>query len=404
MAHVLDKMVDGAKGKQRRVWLARWVDADTGKRKEKSFATRIEAERHAAGITLAAGQRRLRPREERASHRTWGEVADAYMESLAVPTGDRDALRRSTREAHQGRIDNHTRPVLGDKRVDLLTDADLVRLRDHLLGLAITRRTARESLRLARAVLGHALDLGLITTLPGASVTIARTVRERQTERDHHDAVAYTPDQVWTFLRAADSLAEDRHKQVRKAWARYRGLVYLAVYTGLRISEVRGLRRRDLDLDRGWVSVVQSADVFGGLDHTKSMSGRRRVPFHLDAVDPIKAALNARPGEPSDLAFASEEGTPLGDSNLRKRLLNPLVARAKELADDCTKTDTRLVRVPAHGWHGLRHAYASRLIAAGADLKCLQTYMGHHDAGFTLRVYGHLLPDRHAEMVARLSV
>jgi integrase len=52
--------------------------------------------------------------------------------------------------------------------------------------------------------------------------------------------------------------------------------------------------------------------------------------------------------------------------------------------------------VPAgreNGQHALRHYYASALLARGVDIRVLADYLGHHDPGFTLRTYAHLMPD-----------
>ncbi len=50
----------------------------------------------------------------------------------------------------------------------------------------------------------------------------------------------------------------------------------------------------------------------------------------------------------------------------------------------------------ADGMHsGLRHLYASKLLARGVSVKELADYLGHEDPGFTLRVYTHLLPSSH---------
>ncbi|NYV76502.1 tyrosine-type recombinase/integrase [Streptomyces sp. UH6] len=46
----------------------------------------------------------------------------------------------------------------------------------------------------------------------------------------------------------------------------------------------------------------------------------------------------------------------------------------------------------ANGIHALRHFYASVLLDAGESIKALSEYLGHHDPGFTLRTYTHLLP------------
>lgn len=45
-----------------------------------------------------------------------------------------------------------------------------------------------------------------------------------------------------------------------------------------------------------------------------------------------------------------------------------------------------------HGMHALRHFYASVLLDAGESVKALSGYLGHQDAGFTLRTYTHLMP------------
>lgn len=42
--------------------------------------------------------------------------------------------------------------------------------------------------------------------------------------------------------------------------------------------------------------------------------------------------------------------------------------------------------------HALRHFYASVLLDAGESIKALSEYLGHHDPGFTLRTYTHLMP------------
>ena len=52
--------------------------------------------------------------------------------------------------------------------------------------------------------------------------------------------------------------------------------------------------------------------------------------------------------------------------------------------------------------HALRHHYASVTLHDGVNIKDLAAYLGHHDPGFTLRLYTHLLPSSHAER-GRLS-
>ncbi|MGW5669463.1 tyrosine-type recombinase/integrase [Micromonospora sp. NPDC003776] len=52
----------------------------------------------------------------------------------------------------------------------------------------------------------------------------------------------------------------------------------------------------------------------------------------------------------------------------------------------------RHVESREHGFHALRHRYASVMLADGVDIRSLAEYLGHEDPGFTLRTYTHLMP------------
>lgn len=407
MAHVTHKDLagkighGGKIGRDRRVYLAKWKDSTDAKEREKSFPTKHEAELFVATKNLESGTRRLKPAAKRILRERFATVAAHYLASLAVTDHERGALRTATIKAHKGRIENHANAVLGDKFVDLITDEDLRLLRTHLMDSSLARKTQREVLRITRAVLTFAHENRLIESVPGATIKIARTSAERAADRDHHDTVAFTPGEVYTLLRTADALAADPSKRRSTAWAKHRGMIYLLVHSGLRISEVRGLRRSEVDLVGGFISVSQSADVFGKINPTKTLRSRRKVPIVREAIEPLRVALATHN---HDLAFASTEGTPVWDRNLRERVLAPLIAKANAIAAPTDKADSRLVPVRALGFHSFRHAYASRLISRGATLKQLQVYLGHHDPAFTLKIYGHLIEEDTSGLMERMAV
>ena len=78
----------------------------------------------------------------------------------------------------------------------------------------------------------------------------------------------------------------------------------------------------------------------------------------------------------SEPVWASQGGTYLRDENVRKRVLKPAA---------------RKVGLDWVGFHSFRHTAASLLFEAGRDVKQVQEWLGHHDPGFTLRTYVHLL-------------
>ena len=71
-----------------------------------------------------------------------------------------------------------------------------------------------------------------------------------------------------------------------------------------------------------------------------------------------------------------QHGTPLRPHNLYARILKPAAKRAK---------------LHWVGFHSFRHTCASLLFEAGKNPKQVQEWLGHHDPGYTLRTYVHLL-------------
>jgi integrase len=74
--------------------------------------------------------------------------------------------------------------------------------------------------------------------------------------------------------------------------------------------------------------------------------------------------------------FTSPQGFPISDGNLRRRALIPSVEAAG---------------LPWVTFHTFRHTCASLLFEAGRDVKQVAEWLGHADAGFTPKVYVHLM-------------
>ncbi|MGW2810866.1 tyrosine-type recombinase/integrase [Streptomyces sp. NPDC001450] len=86
------------------------------------------------------------------------------------------------------------------------------------------------------------------------------------------------------------------------------------------------------------------------------------------------------PPATASLIFTGSRGLALDRNRFNDRMWRP----ALRAADVATGRD--------NGMHALRHFYASVLLDAGESIKALSEYLGHHDPGFTLRTYTHLMP------------
>jgi integrase/recombinase XerC len=149
----------------------------------------------------------------------------------------------------------------------------------------------------------------------------------------------------------------------RQLGRRDRALLELIYGSGLRVSEAVGLDLRDVDLAAGWVKVLGKG------------SKERTVPFGPPAREALESYLSAwgisEPGAP---VFVNYRGT-----RLTARSVARIVARNLVRAG-CAKTLSP---------HGLRHSFATHLLANGADLRTIQELLGHSRLSTTQR-YTHV--------------
>ena len=178
-------------------------------------------------------------------------------------------------------------------------------------------------------------------------------------------------------------------------------LLMTAIFTGLRSSELRGLRWQDIDFEAQSLSVNQRADQWGIIGAPKSEAGYRTIPLPSALVSVLKRWRLRSNISAMDLVFPSANGRPLWHQNLLRRQFIPLQVRAglsRPHLDRAGKPkldkDGKAILTGLYGLHALRHAAASGWIAQKIDLKRLQTWMGHSSIQITLDTYGHMIEDK----------
>ncbi|PYU34729.1 MAG: tyrosine recombinase XerC [Acidobacteria bacterium] len=150
---------------------------------------------------------------------------------------------------------------------------------------------------------------------------------------------------------------------------RDRAILELLYASGLRVSELTGLNREDVDRKERMLRVI------GKGNKERIIPYGSKAEEALERYGPIRAKLLARSGSGGDVraVFLNHEG---------RRMGNRSVARV-------VKKYVRLMNV---NWdlhpHSLRHAFASHLLADGADLRAIQELLGHSSLSTTQR-YTH---------------
>lgn len=165
-----------------------------------------------------------------------------------------------------------------------------------------------------------------------------------------------------------------------------RVVVLAAATTGLRQSELLGLRWKDVDWTAQRIR-VRNAWVRG--EHSgegkSDLSTRRSVPM-ADRLATELARWSQRTdfAGDDDLVFAHPQtGTPLDRSKLTRRFKK-----------GCREAGVQPIR-----FHDLRHTFATRLASSGQPLRAIQDFLGHADAK-TTQIYSHYAPsERDVAMV-----
>jgi integrase len=153
-------------------------------------------------------------------------------------------------------------------------------------------------------------------------------------------------------------------------------LIFLDVTTGLRQSELFGLRWSDLDFDSGEINVVRSV-VHGVISRCKTESSSKPIPMTPILAEMLKEWRKVtRFPSLDDWVFASKRAKgrrPIWGQSIMRKQIHPAVEKLR--------IQKRI------GWHTFRHSYSSLLRHLGTDIKVQQDLLRHSSARLTLDTY-----------------
>ena len=176
-------------------------------------------------------------------------------------------------------------------------------------------------------------------------------------------------------------------------------LIDLLASTGMRVGELCGLTKQQLDFEnrRIWVDhqLVRKPDCTYYVEKTKTESGCRFIPMTDNVNKALKNIIAKRQRPAKEWLIDGYSGFLLLDKNG-----NPKVAMHIEHHFQWALKKYRKLHpdqpLPKITPHVFRHTFCTKMAHAGMDIKSLQYLMGHSDAGVTMNVYTHATYD-HAE-------
>lgn len=334
-----------------------------GRLYSRTFRTKREAENFEAQERTNANRGTWV--DHRRSRTTFSNVAEEWLASN--PTKRPSALARDA-----GIVRCHLLPSLAPRPVGSITPREVQDLVNTWAGKVAPRTVARQY-GVLRTILAMAVERDYLGRSPCRGVHLPRFEPKQRR--------IVTPDKL-VALAAATSIE-------------YRPMVYLGAVLGLRWGEVAALRVGRVDLLRGTLTVAEglTRDASGAIHEgpPKSEFSRRTMAIPGPVVDLLADHLRRVGFTGADATrwlFPSPGGGPLFYNNWRTRVWLP-ACRAAGLA--------------GLGFHDLRAACATWMVADGVDVKTAQARLGHADPRLTLAIYAQATTEADRAAADRLG-
>jgi len=333
---------------------------------------------------------------------TFKEFAERWMRDY----GEKN-LAPKTLHRYKQILESRVYPAMGHLKIEQIKPAHLMEFYKNLQESGIRKdkrpgglsdKTILYHHRVISSILQDAVQWQVITSNPAARVKPPKVQRKQ--------AAVYDEEQVKTLLAALD--AED---------PKYRLLINLALFTGLRRGEIMGLEWQDVDFDAGTIKVQQTSQYVpkkGVITKSpKNETSARLLSIPSFIVDMLKqhkkeqAKMQLKVGDlwqGSERIFTTWDGRPMHPDTISKWFRNFLEQAA--IHKKCGKTigsatecphckkpvkAEDIIKLPPLPFHGLRHTAATMLINQNIPLKNIAGRLGHADIRTTGNIYSHYL-------------
>jgi integrase len=319
------KRVWKSRGAQHSAWVVDYRD-QAGKRHLKTFATKKEADGWAVNARHEVKQGIHTPATLSVT------VAEAFERWIAHC--DAEGLEYGTIVQRRQHLNLHVAPFIGREKLSSLTTP-----RVHQFDAEL--RTAGRSLAMRRKVITNLKTM--LTFAQGQGLVAQNVAHGVKIKVDKRSAPSKLKEGVDFPTKAEIRTIID---DVTERW---RAFFVVAIFTGLRASELRGLRWIDVDLDAGILTVSQRADAWRQIGAPKSAAGKRDVPLVPMAINALRQWKITCPAGELGLVFPNNAGRVEILPNIQRRVWDPLQIK-------CGLVDA--IGQPRYRFHSLRHAAA----------------------------------------------
>jgi integrase len=351
---------------------APYIDA-AGQRRSKNFRTVAAAK----AFLLTVGHELAQGVHTPASMSP--TIAEASQ--LWIAHCERQGLEPTTVTNYMQHVDLHITPFIGSVKLSELTTTAVNAFIDRLHDAGRSADMIRRVVVSLGSIFKEARRRGLVSTSPTSGVN------RKKADRENPRSVIPSKKELQAILAAAKAHGP-----------RWHALVSVAIFGGLRASELRGLRWEDVDFSGKMLHVSQRADARNTIGKLKSKSGYRSIPLSPEVVKALREWKLKCPNGAPRLVFPNRLGNVDSYLGIIEQGYLPIQIAAKVTIKCADGLRAK------YGLHALRHACASLWIEEGLNAKRIQKLMGHSSIQVTFDIYGHMFADADADQRAAASV
>ena len=360
------------------VGVVRWTGKD-GKRKSKSFSGKTEAE----------VRRKIREYNKKEKNEDNSQtLLKTYLINWLTNV-KKGTIKGSSYDRLESTATIHVIPALGNYKICEIEPEDITGMLTDIKDRGLSYSTVKKAYDCANAVLEYAFNKRDIPVNPVALVDMLH-----ESEFEKKDIRFFTKEEAALIVEECGRL----YTTGRPVYP-YGDAFIFDLHTGLRMGELLGLQKSDINFENKTVTVRRNAQVVKNRNADGSLSGGRRVVLSStktysgsrvislnDAA--LEAAMRLCASHPeSEYVVCGTKGTQITHERFERSFYRVL--------KNCGIQQT--------GVHSLRHTFASVLFSNGTDIKTVSTLLGHASIKITMDTYVHLISDTGKEAVKSLN-
>lgn len=304
-----------------------------------------------------------------------------------------NAKKGKIKDSSYDRLENTAKhqviPFLGDFHLSEVSTADIDSVLKTLKENGLSYSSVKKAYDCINAMFTYAVKKRDITVNPAALVEMPH-----KSEFEKKEIRYFTPTEAARIIEECGRLYSTGTPVYP-----YGDAFVLTMNTGLRIGELLGLQKSDIDFEKREMHIRRNAQIVKNRNAdgsrstgrrlvpstTKTYSGNRRIALNNTAYEAAERLCRSHPE--SEYVVRGANGNPIMHERLERSFYRVL----------------RNCDIEPTGLHALRHTFASMLFANGTDIKTISTLLGHSSVKITIDTYVHLLQDTGREAVAQLE-